>query len=87
MSKQGREFTFQERLIWALLGILTLNFVGWWLSAFLGVELAGGPDPSLVVSGFIGLIGAIWGSGEVISAVRKRIDAKPPVDTKSEEGE
>jgi len=72
-----REVTFQERLIWALLFLLFANFVAWWIKGE-------GPDPSLVVSGLVGLIGAVWGTGEVVSAVRKKNNK--PVNADDEAG-
>ena len=68
-----REVTFQERLIWALVALLFLNFIAWWVKGE-------GPDPSLVVSGLVGLIGAVWGTGEVVSAVRKKNKSAEAVD-------
>lgn len=77
--KEGPQMSFQERLIWALLLLLVANFVMWWVKG-------NSPDPGIVVSGLMGLIGAVWGTGEVVNAVKRRGESQSKQDETSGDG-
>lgn len=64
--------TFQQRLIWTFVIVFIVNLIGYWVSAIFHVDISGGPDPSALVLGLIGLITTLWGTGEFAAAVRKR---------------